>query len=113
MTDSQLPVELGTPQPAARESLRRIIRAKTGQNVGRCLGCGTCNINRPQEEFDVSLDSLIQMVLEDDEEVLSTRTLWSETVFDSVRYACQRGLNLQEIFHILRIVAKDRHINLE
>lgn len=100
-------------QPVHSETLRSIIKSQTSQDVIRCLGCGTCNINRPQEEFDVSLDSLIRMVLEDDEESLTTRTLWSDTVLKSVRYACKRGLNLEEIFLALRNEAATRDLKME
>ena len=100
-------------EPVQPETLRRIIKAKTSQDVVRCLGCGTCNINRPQEEFDVSLDSLIRMVLEDDEDSLTTRTLWSDSVLKSIRYACKRGLNLEEIFLALRSEALARDLRME
>ena len=105
--------ESESQQQEKTETLRTIIKVETSQDVIRCLGCGTCNINRPQEEFDVSLDSLIRMVLEDDEDALTTRTLWSDTVLKSVRYACKRGLNLQDIFLVLRGEAQRRDLKME
>lgn len=91
-------------------TLRKLIKAKTDQDVIRCLGCGNCNLPQIQEEMDVSVDSLIQMVLENDEDVLTTRTLWSDRVLKSIRYSCKRGLNLKDIFLALRSEAQARSL---
>ena len=107
------PIETANSQLDQTLPLRTLIKVKTGQDVIRCLGCGTCNINRPIEDLDVSLDSIIRMILDDDEDALSTRTLWSETVIKSIRFACKRGLNLQDIFQIMRIEARKRGVDLE
>jgi heterodisulfide reductase subunit C len=51
---------------------------------------------------------LVQMVLWNDEEVLGTRTLWSDEVMTEARNACTRGINLQAVLLALREVAEQR-----
>ena len=91
--------------PYPRLSLRKMVLAETDQDVLRCHGCGSCNLRQQLDELDISLDSLIQMVLQNDNEVLTSRTLWSDSVLESIQYACQRGLNLRAIFQALRTEA--------
>jgi heterodisulfide reductase subunit C len=45
---------------------------------------------------------MIQMIIYDDREVLTSRTLWSNKVLESSRHICQRGLNVQAIMQALR-----------
>jgi heterodisulfide reductase subunit C len=89
-------------------SLRRIIKDKTGQDVSRCQACLDCEVDCP-EELDIPLGSMIQMVLFDDEEVLSSRTLWSDCVIDNLQTACQRGLDIRAIILALREEAQRRN----
>ena len=58
--------------------------------------------------MDIPLSSIIQMVVTDDDEVLSTRTLWSDDVLDKSRFACKKGLDLQAILGELRRIAIDQ-----
>jgi hypothetical protein len=58
--------------------------------------------------MDISLDALVHMVLWDDEEVLTCKTLWSEAVYNSLLHACVQGLNLQFIITTLREEALER-----
>jgi len=44
----------------------------------------------------------------DDEEALQSRTLWSDSVLQAARGACQRGLDLHSILIALREEAKRR-----
>ena len=60
-------------------------------------------------EQDIPLGSLIQMILFDDEEVLSSRTLWSEHVLSKAKYACHRGLDLEQVIRALRAEATQRN----
>jgi heterodisulfide reductase subunit C len=85
-----------------RLPLRKMILVETNQDVMRCHGCGSCNLHQHVDDVDISLDSLVQMVLQNDPEVLTTKTLWSDEVLESIYYACQRGLNLRAIFLALR-----------
>ena len=63
--------------------------------------------------MDVSLDALIQMVLWNDEEVLTSKTLWSEAVYNALLHACAQGLNLQSVIKALREEALEEGSNHE
>ncbi len=91
-------------------SLRKIVKETTGQDVYHCRGCNTCSLPNASE-LDVPLGSLLQMVMMDDDEVLSTRTLWSEAALEASRHACHKGLNLQAILLSLRQEAQRRAAN--
>jgi heterodisulfide reductase subunit C len=82
-------------------SLRRLILSKTGQDVNRCRGCQLCNGEYSREQ-DIPLDSLIQLIIMNDEEVLTSRTLWSDEVLFYARDACARELDLDKILLVLR-----------
>lgn len=82
-------------------SLRRLILAKTGQDVQRCRGCQLCNCESCSDQ-DIPLDSLIQLVIMNDEEVLTSRTLWSDEVLNMSRESCARELNLEQVLLVLR-----------
>jgi hypothetical protein len=90
-------------------SLRRIVRDATGVNLYECRMCADCDLaNIPHDEQDVSLSTLIQLVTMDDEEVLTTRTLWSDVVLEASTFACKRGLDLHAVLIVLREEAKRR-----
>jgi heterodisulfide reductase subunit C len=82
-------------------SLRRLILTKTGQDVQRCRGCQLCNGEYGRDQ-DIPLDSLIQLVILNDEEVLTSRTLWSDEVLHTAHDACARELDLEKILLVLR-----------
>ena len=82
-------------------SLRRLVLLKTGQDVSRCRGCQLCNVEYSREQ-DIPLDSLIQLVMMNDEEVLTSRTLWSDEVLHCAHEACVRELDLEKILLVLR-----------
>ena len=86
-------------------SLRRIVKAATGQDIHSCHACFDCDISRT-DEMDIPLGSLIQRALLDDEEALQSRTLWSDTVLEAARGACKRGLDLYAVILALREEAK-------
>jgi heterodisulfide reductase subunit C len=88
-------------------SLRRLILTKTGMDVQRCRGCQLCGGEFSREQ-DIPLDSLIQLVIMNDEEVLTSRTLWSDEVLQCARNACVRELNLEKILLVLREEAVKR-----
>jgi heterodisulfide reductase subunit C len=92
-------------------SLRRLILKETGQDVTRCRGCQLCN-NESSRDQDIPLDSLIQLVIMNDEEVLTSRTLWSAEVLASAREACARELDLEKILLVLRNEAVRRGLHL-
>jgi hypothetical protein len=82
-------------------SLRSLVKKATGQDVYTCHACFDCDIQIP-DEMDLPLGSPIQLVLQDDEEALRTRTLWSDAVLEASRGACKRGLNLYPVILALR-----------
>ncbi len=90
-------------------SLRHVIKVTTGQDVYHCRECQLCNLDST-EEMDVPLTTIIQMVMFDDEEVLTCRTVWSDYVLSQAFHACKRGLNLQSILLALRTEAKLRGV---
>jgi len=90
-----------------RPSLRRIVKEATGQDVSKCQACFDCDVNI-EHELDIPLGSLIQLVLQNDEEALQSRTLWSDTVLEASRYACKRGLDLHAVITVLREESKRR-----
>jgi hypothetical protein len=53
-------------------------------------------------ELDIPLGSLVQLILQNDEEALHCRTLWSDAVLEAARGACKRGLDLYAVISALR-----------
>ena len=96
----------------ARHSLHQMIKSTTGQDVYRCRQCQLCDLEA-NDDMDVPLTTIIQMVMFDDEEVLTSRTVWSERVLGEATYACRRGLNLQSVLLALRGEAKQRGLDTE
>lgn len=88
-------------------TLRNIVKNATGQDAHHCQACLDCEMSCP-EELDVPLGSLVQMVIFNDEEVLTSRTLWSDCVLENARYACRRRLNIQILMLTLREEARRR-----
>ncbi len=88
-------------------TLRHIVKQATGQDVHLCRGCQDCNLPHAEEQ-DIPLGSLVQMILFDDEEVLTCRTLWSDKVLNDAGNACKRNLQLRAILVALREEARQR-----
>ena len=88
-------------------SLRWAIKEATGQDINICQACFDCDINFP-DDLDIPLGSLVQLALQNDDEALHCRTLWSDAVFDAARGACKRGLDLQAVMMALRAESRRR-----
>jgi len=88
-------------------SLRRAIKVTTGQDINTCRACFDCDIHFP-DDLDIPLGSLVQLALQNDEEALHSRTLWSEAVLEAARGACKRGLDLQAVILALRTESERR-----
>jgi len=88
-------------------SLRKIVMLKTGQDVRRCMACQFCDVI-PSHALDIPLTSMIQLINLNDEEVLTSKTLWSAEVLAHAREACSRQLNLEAIILALRSEAVHR-----
>lgn len=82
-------------------SLRRVVKLATGQDVNICHACFDCDLPLA-DEMDVPLGSLVQLILQNDEEALHCRTLWSDPVLEASRGACKRGLDLRAVLLALR-----------
>ena len=92
---------------SSRLSLRRVVREATGQDVNTCHACFDCDVPLASE-MDIPLGSLVQLVLQNDEEALQCRTLWSDAVLEASRGACKRGLDLHAVITVLREESKRR-----
>ena len=88
-------------------SLKRIVKEATGQDISRCQACLDCEVSCP-EDVDIPIGSLIQMVMFDDDEVLTCRTLWSDCVLNKARLACSRSIDIQAVMIALRAEAQQR-----
>jgi hypothetical protein len=84
-----------------------MVKDTTGQDVYLCRGCQECDLPHVEEQ-DIPLGSLVQMIIFDDEEVLTCRTLWSEKVLEESGLACRRNLQLRAILLALRAEARQR-----
>lgn len=93
-------------------SLRKVVLAKTGEDIRRCRGCAMCN-DEFGDEMDIPLYSLIQLVVMNDEEVLTCRTLWSDQVLQGSVDACRREINLNNVLLALREEAFHRGLMSE
>lgn len=90
-------------------SLRKVILIKTGEDIRHCRGCDLCN-ERYDDEMDIPLSSVIQLVTLNDEEVLTCRTLWLDSVLQASKEACVRELKLNSILLALREEAIQRGV---
>ncbi len=61
-----IPLQRKPPDPA---TLRGLVFATTGYDVRRCGRCSYCVKHARPTEEDLSLEMLVQMILENDEEV--------------------------------------------
>jgi len=97
-----------TPPTAARlPSLRAVVLAASGQDVRQCWHCAFCgDIVEPEQ--DLSVESLLQLVLMNDEEVLTSNTLWSEQVLQSAESMCANSLDIGAVIRALRVEARRR-----
>lgn len=98
--------------PMSRPPLRRIVLNQTGQDLRRCQSCSICDDSLAQDA-DIPLSSLVQLILLNDEEVLTCRTLWSDATIASVRKSCQQGFDLAAVMLALRTEAVARGIQAE
>ncbi len=91
-------------------SLKRIVKDATGQDVSRCQACLDCEVSCP-DDMDIPVGSMIQMIMFDDEEILTSRTLWSDCVLSKARLACSRGIDISSVMKALREEATRRGLS--
>ena len=82
-------------------TLRSVVLTATGQDLRKCQRCAFCD-TQLDEEQDMTLETLVQLALMNDDEVLTSRTLWSDKVLRSARQVCASGLNMEAILLTLR-----------
>ena len=90
-------------------SLKRIVKEVSGQDVSRCQACLDCEVSCP-DDMDIPVGSMIQMIMFDDEEILTSQTLWSDCVLAKARLACHRGIDISAVMQALRTEAQRRGI---
>ncbi len=88
-------------------SLRKIVLDRTGYTLGKCQSCLFCD-KETTDEMDVTLSTLVQMVLFNDDEVLTTHTLWSDEVLEIAARSCCNGFDLSKVMLALRQEAQAR-----
>jgi heterodisulfide reductase subunit C len=88
-------------------SLRAAILAATGQDIRRCGRCSFCAAYVAPDE-DLSLESVLQLAVMDDDEALTSRTLWSEAALREADARCPGRLKLGPILLALRQEARQR-----
>ena len=93
-------------------SLKRIVKDVSGQDISRCQACLDCEVSCP-DELDIPVGSMIQMIMFDDEEILTSRTLWSDCVLAKARLACHRGIDISAVMQVLRAEAQRRGLAAE
>jgi len=93
-------------------TLKRIVKEASGQDVSRCQACLDCEVSCP-EDMDIPVGSMIQMIMFDDEEILTSRTLWSDCVLAKARLACHRGIDISAVMQALREEAQRRGLTVE
>jgi len=91
----------------ASATLRQIVREATGYDVRRCGRCSYC-VHFVTPEDDVSLEMMMQLVMQNDEEVLTSRTLWSDAALKRARQMCVSTMDVSAIMLALRAEAKRR-----
>jgi hypothetical protein len=87
--------------------LRTVVRSAANQDLRHCQNCWICDEARASDQ-DISLGMLVQMVLLNDDEVLTSRTLWSDEMLAAARHACINGIHLDVVMLALRDEAKRR-----
>lgn len=82
-------------------TLYATVKRATGHDLYQCKGCNSCDLDN-RDEMDVPLSSLVQLILMNDEEALSCRTVWSDSVLEAARSSCKRGFDLRAVILALR-----------
>ena len=94
-----------TPPPSAKATLRNLVREATGYDVRRCGRCSYC-VHFVTPEDDLSLEVMMQLVLQNDEEVLTSKTLWSDEALQRARQMCISTMDVPAIMLALREEAR-------
>src|SRR5512139_2731322 len=88
-------------------SLRQVVRDATGYDVRRCGRCSYC-VHFVTPDDDLSLEAMMQLIMQNDEEVLTSKTLWSDEALKRARKMCVSTMDVAAIMLALRAEAKRR-----
>ena len=88
-------------------SLRQIVREATGYDVRRCGRCSYC-VHFATPDYDLSLEALMQLIMQNDEEVLTSKTLWSDEALKRAGLMCVSTMDVAAIMLALRDEARRR-----
>jgi heterodisulfide reductase subunit C len=91
-------------------SLRQIVREATGYDVRRCGRCSYC-VHFATPEDDLSLEAMMQLIMQNDEEVLTSKTLWSDEALKRARRMCVSTMDVKAIMLALRDEARRRGLS--
>ena len=94
-------------EPGTPISLRQLVREATGYDVRRCGRCSYC-VHFVTPEDDVSLEMMMQLVMQNDEEVLISKTLWSDEALKRALQMCVSTMDVAAIMLALRAEARRR-----
>jgi heterodisulfide reductase subunit C len=94
-------------------TLRGLVQTATGYDVRRCGRCSFCVKHVQSDEEDLSLENVLQMVLMNDDEVLTSRTLWSDGVLARARSMCISTMDVPAILLALRDEARRRGLAVD
>lgn len=93
-------------------SLRQLVREATGYDVRRCGRCSYCT-HFVTPDDDLSLELMLQLVLQNDEEVLTSKTLWSDAALRRAQQMCVSTMDVAAIMLVLREEAQRRGLSKE
>ncbi|CAG0928324.1 hypothetical protein TFLX_00843 [Thermoflexales bacterium] len=93
-------------------SLRQLVREATGYDVRRCGRCSYCT-HFVTPDDDLSLEIMLQLVLQNDEEVLTSKTLWSDAALRRAQQMCVSTMDVAAIMLVLREEAQRRGLSKE
>jgi heterodisulfide reductase subunit C len=96
--------------PSAPATLRQVVRQATGYDVRRCGRCSYC-VHFAMPDDDLSLEALMQLIMQNDEEVLTSKTLWSDEALKRARLMCVSTMDVAAIMLALRDEARRRGLS--
>ena len=97
-------------EPNQLINLRQLVRDATGYDVRRCGRCSYC-LHFITPEDDLSLENMMQLVMQNDEEVLTSKTLWSDIALNRARQMCVSTMDVAAIMLALRAEARRRGLS--
>ena len=88
-------------------NLRQIVREATGYDVRRCGHCSYC-VHFATPDDDLSLEAMMHLIMQNDDEVLTSKTLWSDEALKRSRRMCVSTMDVTAIMLALRDEARRR-----